>query len=96
MVSLDKYERDMSRREAMLQRLHEIKKKESVPRVDCTNLGVFLRECERRTELARLRMAMKEKGLFHRLLDVFHIFFSGYYHQYLHGMKSLAKDLLIR
>ncbi len=95
-VSLDEYERDLCRWEAMFQRLHEIEEKRSVTWVDYTNLGVFLRECERRTELARLRKRMKEKGRLNRLPDVFRIFSSGYYHQYLHGMKSLAKDLLIQ
>jgi glycosyltransferase involved in cell wall biosynthesis len=95
-VSPDEYDKDLCRWQAMFQRLNEIKEKRSVTWVDYTNLGVFLRESERRTELARLRRRMKEKGRLNRLPDVFHIFSSGYYHQYLHGMQSLAKDLLIR
>jgi len=95
-VTLDGYGRDLCRWQVMLQRLHEIDEKRSVAWVDYTNLGVFLRECKRRTELARLRKRMREKGCLNRLPDVFHIFSSGYYHQYLHGMKSLAKDLLAR
>lgn len=95
-ASLDEYERDLCRWQEMLKCLHDIKEKKSVAWVDYSNLDVFLGECERRTELARLRKGMKGKGRLNRMPDVFRIFCSGRYHQYLHGMKSLAKDLLVR
>ncbi|NOZ51523.1 MAG: glycosyltransferase family 2 protein [Gammaproteobacteria bacterium] len=95
-ASLNEYERDFCRWEVMFRRLHEIKLKRSVAWINYTNLDAYLSECGRRTELARLRKKMKEKGRRNRLPDVFRIFFAGYYYQYLHGVKSLAKDLLIR
>lgn len=95
-VSLDEYERDLQRWKVMSQRLHEIMEKPFDTLVDCTNLVVFQKECERRTKLAWLRKRMKKKSRLNRFPDIFHIFSSGYYHRYLHGIKSLTKDLLIR
>lgn len=96
MASQDEYGRDLNRWKAMTQRLNEIHEKQSVAWVDYTKLGIFLRECEQRTELARLRKRMKGKRRLHRLPDVLHILSVGHYRQYLHGIKSLTKDLLIR
>ncbi len=92
-ASLEEYQRDLNRWEVMCQRLHEIMETRSDSWVDCSNLGVFLDECERRTELARQRIRIKKKRRFDRLPDVLHLFFSGDYHQYLNGVKSMAKDL---
>lgn len=95
-VSVNEYRRDLCRWQVMFQRLHEIEEKRSMTWINYTNLDVYLRECGRRTELAQLRMRMKKKGRLNRFSDIFDIFSSGSYHQYLHGMKSLAKDLLAR
>ena len=95
-ASVDEYERDLYRWEAMLHRLNEIKVKQSVTLTDNKKFENFLKECEQRTELARLRRKMKEKGRLRRLPNIFNILSLGYYQQYLYGIKSLVKDLLIR
>lgn len=95
-VHMDDYESDLCRWESMLHRLYIIKEKKNSTWVNYSNLDVFIYECERRTDLARLRIRMKKKRRLYRFPNAFRILSSGYYHQYLRGMKSLAKDLLIR
>lgn len=95
-TSIDVYSRDKRRWETMLHRLEEVKRKGYCPPEGHSRLESFIKECRDRLEFAHLRESLKEKRRFNRIFPIFNSLLSCHYHRYLHGMKSVSKDLLIR
>ena len=95
-VPAGQFERDVHHWKVMHQRLFEIEARGPASTINSTKLSVYLNECEQRLELACLRRTMKSKRRLNRLPAILYIFFSGYYHRYLQGIKSLGKDLFIQ
>jgi len=94
--SLDEYDRDLSRWEAMTGRLTTVLSDRPLPWLDYSRLAEFAGQCERRTKLARSRRGLKALGGVARLRSALGLAVAGEYHRYLRGLKSLAKDVFIR
>ncbi len=89
----ERYEREVRRWDAMLQRLEALRA--GAVAVSPDVLDEFIRESRRRLEFARCRAEIQRTARHRRIAPTVRLLLRGEYHSYVHGFKSFGKDLLM-